>query len=154
MSDWYIARNGVKRGPVLERDLQELADRGDLLETDYVWKEGMADWQSASILKHINWIFVSPPPPPFQQTRVPVTSNPSSKALAAMACSIMGFFTLPILLHIVGMSLGYSARREIDASRGESSGRAYATTAIVLGWIALLGLGLIVLIALLILFLG
>jgi hypothetical protein len=155
MTDWYIARDGVQRGPFLERDLQKLADRGDLKQTDFVWKEGLPDWRPATSLSHIKWVYAPPPPPPYQQqTRVQLPPNQSAKALVAMICSIVGFITLPIILHIVGMALGYSARREIDESRGAISGRAYATTAIVLGWIALAGLGLILILVMLFFLVG
>ena len=64
-----------------------------------------------------------------------VSSRPgptSGFAVAAFVCSLIG-------LWIAGIPMGYSARGEIDRSDGEKGGRGYATAAIILGWLGLLG---------------
>lgn len=63
-------------------------------------------------------------------------SRTSGLAVAAFVCAILGIW-------FASIPLGYTARREIDGSRGTMEGRGYATAAIVLGWI---GVGLTVIV--------
>jgi hypothetical protein len=44
---WMYARDGVQHGPFTSKDLEALANRGELLPTDLIWKEGMKDWVRA-----------------------------------------------------------------------------------------------------------
>ena len=41
-TEWFYTRDGKKTGPLSSSDLKELADSGQLLPTDLIWKEGMA----------------------------------------------------------------------------------------------------------------
>jgi hypothetical protein len=45
---WLYSRDGTDRGPVSSSTLVELAKNGELLPTDLLWKEGMAEWKPAS----------------------------------------------------------------------------------------------------------
>jgi hypothetical protein len=45
---WLYSRDGTDCGPVSSSTLVELAKNGELLPTDLLWKEGMADWKPAS----------------------------------------------------------------------------------------------------------
>jgi type II secretion system protein G len=52
-----ISRDGVEIGEWTEEEVRTLYSQGQLLPTDYYWKEGMAEWKElGTILK--------PPPPP------------------------------------------------------------------------------------------
>jgi Interferon-induced transmembrane protein/GYF domain 2 len=42
---WYYSKNGMQLGPVAEEELKAKGISGELLATDLVWKEGMADWK-------------------------------------------------------------------------------------------------------------
>ncbi|QDT59424.1 hypothetical protein SV7mr_19310 [Stieleria bergensis] len=50
-SEWYYGRNGQQQGPVTSNQLKQLAQSGQLLPTDFVWKEGMSEWAKASKVK-------------------------------------------------------------------------------------------------------
>jgi len=47
-SQWLYSRDGTEHGPVSSSELMELAKNGQLLPTDFLWKEGMAEWKPAS----------------------------------------------------------------------------------------------------------
>jgi hypothetical protein len=46
-SEWFYARDGQKHGPYSSPQLRAMAQAGDLLRTDLIWREGMADWRAA-----------------------------------------------------------------------------------------------------------
>lgn len=60
----------------------------------------------------------------------------NGSAIASLVCSLVWMMGLA---SIAGIFLGYQARREIDASGGEETGRGLATAGIVLGWLGLAG---------------
>ncbi|MFA9477886.1 DUF4190 domain-containing protein [Phycisphaerales bacterium AB-hyl4] len=72
-----------------------------------------------------------PPPPP------PVAAETSGKAVAALVCSIVGFFTCPIILHVLGIILGNMALGEIRLSHGRLTGEGVARAGVIIGWIGL-----------------
>ena len=47
MNEWYYAKQGQQNGPVSRDDLQRLIAAGTVGTQDYVWTEGMSDWQRA-----------------------------------------------------------------------------------------------------------
>ncbi len=47
-SNWFYGKNGQQVGPVSSGQLRQLAQAGQLLPDDLVWKEGMAAWVPAS----------------------------------------------------------------------------------------------------------
>src|SRR5690349_16068333 len=44
---WYYSKDGQQIGPISSAVLQQMFTSGHLQPTDYVWHEGMADWQPA-----------------------------------------------------------------------------------------------------------
>lgn len=74
-------------------------------------------------------------PPPAAHYGAPGSMGNDSGATTAMILSIIGLFVC-VPLAIGGMVMGYSARKRIDASGGMLGGSGQATTAIVLGWVA------------------
>ncbi|MEU9316779.1 DUF4190 domain-containing protein [Streptomyces sp. NPDC048295] len=66
---------------------------------------------------------------------------PSGKATASMVLGILGLVLIPIILPIIALCLGISAKRMAD--RGQGGGRGQAVAGIVMGWVgvafALLG---------------
>ncbi len=52
-----ISRDGVEIGEWTEEDVRALYAQGQLLATDFYWKEGMAEWKELGTL-------MKPPPPP------------------------------------------------------------------------------------------
>jgi len=45
--DWFYMKGADKHGPVSTSELRALAQNGQLLPTDLVWREGMKDWKRA-----------------------------------------------------------------------------------------------------------
>ena len=65
-SHWYYAKGSTKHGPLSGRDVKQLADSGELLPDDLVWKTGMADWQPAQTVSGLfatNQSKLADPPP-------------------------------------------------------------------------------------------
>ncbi|MER5364471.1 DUF4190 domain-containing protein [Streptomyces sp. NPDC002722] len=60
---------------------------------------------------------------------------PSGKATASMVLGILGLVLIPIILPIIALCLGISARRMAD--RGEGGGRGQAVAGIVMGWVGI-----------------
>lgn len=58
----------------------------------------------------------------------PVAPTTSGMAIASLVCSLIG-------LALVGIILGYIARRQIDQSGGTKTGRGIATAGIIIGWV-------------------
>ncbi|MFJ6011244.1 DUF4190 domain-containing protein [Streptomyces sp. NPDC092952] len=58
---------------------------------------------------------------------------PSGKATASMVLGILGLLVIPIILPIIALVLGISAKKMAD--RGEGGGRGQAVAGIVMGWI-------------------
>lgn len=50
-AEWHYSNGGQQHGPVSAADLKALAKSGNLLPTDLIWKEGMAEWKPASNVK-------------------------------------------------------------------------------------------------------
>ncbi|MFF4078340.1 DUF4190 domain-containing protein [Streptomyces sp. NPDC001777] len=60
---------------------------------------------------------------------------PSGKATASMVLGILGLILIPIILPIIALCLGISAKRMAD--RGEGGGRGQAVAGIVMGIIGI-----------------
>jgi len=45
---WLYSRDGAEYGPFTSQHLQAMATRGELLPTDFLWKEGMKNWVQTS----------------------------------------------------------------------------------------------------------
>jgi uncharacterized RDD family membrane protein YckC len=45
--EWHYAKQGRQLGPVALAELSRMAASGELLSTDLVWKQGMAQWRPA-----------------------------------------------------------------------------------------------------------
>lgn len=58
----------------------------------------------------------------------------AGKAIASMVCSIAGMFMFFLVGQIIGLVLGYTARKEIRASAGQLTGEGFATAGIIIGW--------------------
>jgi uncharacterized RDD family membrane protein YckC len=49
--NWYYAEGNEQKGPVSEAELDQLFQRGQLLGSTLVWKEGMANWEAYSSIR-------------------------------------------------------------------------------------------------------
>jgi len=74
-------------------------------------------------------------PPPNNQAYHPDYAGnaplPSGQATASMVLGILGLLIIPIVLPVIALCLGVSARRKCD--RGEAGGRNMAVAGMVLG---------------------
>jgi hypothetical protein len=58
-------------------------------------------------------------------------------AIASLILGIVSIFLCPIITAVIGLILGYGAKREIDASGGRLGGRGVALGGIITSWIGL-----------------
>ena len=65
----------------------------------------------------------------------PAKSGTNGKAIASLVFSILGAG----IFSIIGLILGYRAKREIDESGGAQGGRGLALAGIIIGWVTLAG---------------
>lgn len=52
-TQWYYLKNGNQVGPLSSKELKQLADSGSILPSDYIMKEGVEKWRSASSVKNL-----------------------------------------------------------------------------------------------------
>ncbi len=75
---WFFAKDGKRLGPLTSRELKAAADRGELLPSDWVWKEGVPNWVPA---RNVRGLFSQtpsasvPPMPPLAATPPPLTPS-------------------------------------------------------------------------------
>ena len=74
-TEWYYQSGGERCGPVSGGELKALAQSGQLLPTDLIWKEGKSDWRPASNVKGLfadsHRSQVEPPPLPTSPRAIP-----------------------------------------------------------------------------------
>lgn len=61
MANWHWMKGEQRNGPINTTALKKLAQAGQLLPTDMIWRDGLPQWVPASSVKGL---FVGPPPPP------------------------------------------------------------------------------------------
>lgn len=42
---WFVTANGIKKGPISESQVRSLIQEGSVTPTDFVWREGMDEWE-------------------------------------------------------------------------------------------------------------
>lgn len=89
VTEWHYSKGGQQHGPVTAADLKTLAKSGELLPTDMIWKEGMAEWKPAGSL---NKLF--PPTASTAPQKAP-PALPSSATNASLANNSKGENTSP-----------------------------------------------------------
>src|SRR5262245_50429841 len=52
-SSWYLARGDKQYGPLGNRELLLLAERGELKQDDLLWRPGLSAWKPARELGHL-----------------------------------------------------------------------------------------------------
>ena len=69
---YFVAVNGQQAGPFAVSVLQQMQMAGTFNSASVVWRQGMAEWQSAGTLPELAQIFVPSAPPPFPPPPPPV----------------------------------------------------------------------------------
>lgn len=84
---WYYASGGQASGPIGAEQMADLLRQRQILPGDLVWREGMADWQSAASLPELASILaeVGPIPPP-----LPDQAIENRKIVAGVLALILG----------------------------------------------------------------
>lgn len=79
---WYYVEKHERKGPVSFENLQQLVAKGTITIETLVWKEGMQDWEKASVIKGL----IRPPKEAKEASSVKVTpsrSKPASQNVSA-----------------------------------------------------------------------
>lgn len=89
-----------------------------------------------------------------QTAQPPVYAPPTSgKAIGSLVCSLLGLSMCPLIGQIIGIVLGYQAKKEIQDSGGRIGGDGIAKAGLIIGWIGL-GLNILFITLYLLFFLG
>jgi hypothetical protein len=78
-SEYYYVRDNQRHGPVYAHELKKLAEAGQLLPTDLIWKRGMAQWTPAVLLRNL-FRGITPPPLPTEPPPLPEPASPRGPA--------------------------------------------------------------------------
>lgn len=68
---YFYIKNGQRLGPVEGVDLKKLAEAGELVPEDLLWKDGMASWEPARTVKGL-----FDPPRPQEGIHLPSSAPP------------------------------------------------------------------------------
>lgn len=76
MTQWYYSKSGQQFGPVSEEELRLKMQSGELLPSDLVWREGMADWFPLERVAELQ-ASASMSPPPASLSGMPIDPQSS-----------------------------------------------------------------------------
>ena len=71
----------------------------------------------------------------YPYTPPPAAAQNSGMAIGSLIASILGVTLIPTIGSIIGLILGYLARKEIRESGGTVTGEGMATAGIIIGWV-------------------
>lgn len=153
-NEWYFSKNLTQMGPVDESELRSKIAAGEVLPTDKVWTEGMADWKvvsevdalSAGLPMRVPAGPASPYSPPTQaSTPGPTVSPPTSGlAIASLVCGLVGLISCSFLTGIPAVICGHLALSRIQASSGALGGRTLAVVGLISGYMCLIVIAFVV----------
>lgn len=147
MRQWHCYIDGQEYGPVCEEIAVKWVREQRLAADDYVWTEGMADWQPVQTVPEfsqlVNFGATSVGVAPAVH-RPPTETPGQGLAVAGMVLGIVSLVMFCVVclspvLAIVGLSLSSSALRTMRQA-GHSSGRGMAIAGLVTSLIAM-GIG-------------
>ena len=156
MTQWYVAVEGRRYGPVTAEQLGAWAQQGRLTAQDLVWREGMAEWVAAGTVEELAALFAggaagqatgaeSPPStPPGGFSPVAAAAGPSEflrpdRGAAVLTLGILGLvFATCLVLGIIAWSMGNSDLREMAAGRMERSGEGLTSAGRICGMIGVI----------------
>lgn len=152
---WYFSKNLTQMGPVDEGELRSKIATGEILPTDKVWTEGMADWQplaqvpalSPDIPLRVPPASSSPYSPPATSPVYPVVpaSPPTSGlAIASLVCGLVGLLSCTFITGLGAVVCGHLALNRINASPTTVGGKTLAVVGLATGYISLIILAVFV----------
>src|SRR5471030_337002 len=132
---WWYAKSDKRFGPYSGSELKLIAAGGDLISTDLVWKEGLANWVPASSLKGMFSLTAAEIPPPLPTDALDETPDIVNPALwNPIALSNWSLFLTPIFGTYL-VTENYKAMGKKHEAK-ESLSWFYASIgAILLGWV-------------------
>ena len=73
-NQWYIARDGKQYGPISDADLAQLVQNREILDGDYLWRQGFDNWLPAGQVHEVRRLSEQP------QGRSPLAGKPFAPA--------------------------------------------------------------------------
>jgi hypothetical protein len=151
-ASWYIARGDTHFGPVSLKDLLRMMDTGELGPKSLVWKDGMANWGTASEVPELRFgasaggqvdstTGLSSYPGPSDGSQSYPDRSPRTSGFA-VASFVLGVVWLCGLGSLMATIFGAVALLRISRSNGTTTGRGMALAGFILG---ILGLVLVAL---------
>jgi hypothetical protein len=148
---YYIANQGVQRGPI---ELADLPNHG-LRPDSMIWTEGMPDWHPAAAVPEVAKL-IAPPPPISAPSLITYQTPPIGQSNGlAVASLVLGIIAVPFSCHplfglvpgILAIVFGFAARANIR--KGETSvGGGMALAGIICGFVPIALLAALVIIGL------
>jgi hypothetical protein len=136
---WYYHQFGATKGPVDFSRLQQLADAGEVVGEDLVWKEGMPEWIHAGrvpgLLRptEVSAHAKAAAEPTVPQSHYAGMAEPprvSGLAVASLVLGILWLFGIGSLLAVI---FGAVALHQIRISHGRVTGTGLAVAGLTLG---------------------
>jgi uncharacterized RDD family membrane protein YckC len=150
---WYLARNGQQSGPLTRDELSAMRQRGELNDTDLVWREGMGDWQPIGGVPEFDDGSIGIAPAPLATAPQATTYAPQPGPLSyyggpadgfqyvgfwwRVLAYVIDYFVLFIPSAVIGFVAGFLAATVSDNSEGAALGvQAVGNVlGLVIGWL-------------------
>ena len=156
--EWYFARGGTHQGPVPLKELQRMADAGEIDPETLVWRGGMEQWTPGSWVSELRFPVsfsavrgANDATPSPGVTLLPRQGSPSPDravqatrtSVLAISSLVMGIFWMFGLGSLSAIVLGAMSLRQIARSQGTLTGKRLAATGIIVGIVGLIVSGII-----------
>lgn len=165
---WYYSKNGMQMGPISQEVLSAKAKGGEVMSSDLIWREGMADWlplgrvpelmgvsfpdvPSSQLPSQTGGSVPLPQPPAYQGNyvakQIPTYLCQSVVALL-MSAAMMMVVCLPIGMPFAVVALVYASKVEglrmqgslMEAESASKSAKVWMIVSYALSGLVLLGL--------------
>ena len=152
MTQWYVAVEGRRYGPVTAEQLGTWAQHGRLTADDMVWREGMAEWVKAGTVEELGGLFagaaaggtapagVPPPTPP--GGFAPAGAGPSAflrphRGATVLTLGILGLL-LCFICGAIAWSMGNADLRDMAVGNMDRSGEGLTKAGKICGMISVI----------------
>jgi hypothetical protein len=131
-AEWYYTRGGEELGPVTAAQIKQLIGIGEIVADDYLWLEGMSNWQRVAELPEFAPALSPKTAFPLAAGSAPQPGAISSMAVASLVLGLLGFTIIGAILAIV---FGHVAQAQIKQSQGALGGKGLALAGLILGYL-------------------